>query len=417
MNPPPARQADTSRTEILRVDKVVAEGDGFAHLADGKVVFVEGALPGELIDVRVVKSSKDFARGVVAAIHEKHAERVTPPCKYVARGCGGCDLQHASPELQANIKLGIAIESLERLGKIADPEVRLSDVRLPAEHFRTTLRLATAPSGRLGFRQRRSHDVVRVDECLVAHPRLNEIIAGVRLGGSAEMVVRVGASSGEVGVWVEPDVAIEGLPSGAHEVVRVGATGFVHETVAGRMLRVSNASFFQSSPQAAEALVDAVARASRDAIEDGSRPVVDAYGGCGLFAATVVPTDRDVILVEANPTACDDARMNLAAHRATIVESHVEEWEPVEASLVIADPARDGLRAAGVEVLARTHAPVIVLVSCDPASLGRDARLLVEAGYDFEYAEVLDPFPHTHHVEIVSRFVRRYVLRIDPGSS
>ena len=413
MNPPPARMADTLRTETLRIEKVVAEGDGFAHLSDGKVVFVEGALPGELIDVRVVKSSKDFARGVVAAIHEKHAERVTPPCKYVARGCGGCDLQHASPDLQAHIKLGIAIESLERLGKIVEPDVRLSDIRLPAEHFRTTLRLATAPSGRLGFRQRRSHDVVRIDECLVAHPRLNEVIAGVRLRGSAEIVVRVGASSGEVGLWVEPDVEIDGVPDGADGVVQVGATGFVHETVAGRTLRVSNASFFQSSPQAAEALVDAVARASRDAIENSRGPIVDAYGGGGLFASTVVPSDRDVILIEANPAACVDARVNLAAQRATVIESPVELWEPIEASLVIADPARDGLRAAGVEVLARTNAPVIILVSCDPASLGRDARLLVEAGYEFEYAEVLDPFPHTHHVEIVSRFVRQ----IEKGSN
>lgn len=389
----------------VRIEKVVAEGDGFAHLDDGKVIFVEGALPGELVDVRIVKSSKDFARGIVADVRERNEGRVTPPCKYVARGCGGCDLQHASPDLQASIKRGIVVESLQRLGRIVEPDVRSSEWRLPAEHVRTTIRLASAPSGRLGFRQRRSHDVVRIDGCMVAHPRLNEVLSDLRLMRDADVALRVGVASGDVGAWVEPDVELDGLPSGVNR----GATGTVRESVAGHEFVVSNASFFQSSPQAAEALVDAVSRAARDSLTTTSGVVVDAYGGCGLFAAAVVPDDRDVVLVEANPSACVDARMNLTGRRATIVESPVEQWDPVAADLVIADPARDGLKAAGVGVLARTGAQVVILVSCDPASLGRDAGLLVDAGYDFDYSEVLDPFPHTHHVEVVSRFHRRPV--------
>lgn len=404
MNPPPAPSAVT-----LRIEKVVAEGDGFAHLDDGKVVFVEGALPDELVDVRITKSSKDFARGIVVGIRETNADRVDPPCRYVARGCGGCDLQHASTDLQSRIKTSIVRESLVRLGRIDDPDVRPGVRDIPAEGARTTIRLATAPSGRLGFRQRKSHDVVRIDECLVAHPALNHLVSRVRLVGSAEMMMRVSTATGEIGVWVEPAVDVEGLPDG----VSIGRTGSIRERVAGHELKVSNGSFFQSSPEAAEALVDAVRRAASDVLDvDGpvtspARPVVDAYGGCGLFAVTAVPDRFDVVVVEANTVACADARENLGARSASVVEASVEEWDPVEASLVIADPARDGLRAAGVDVLARTLAPVIVLVSCDPASLGRDARLLEDAGYRFEFAEVLDPFPHTHHVEVVSRFVRR----------
>ena len=124
-----------------------------------------------------------------------------------------------------------------------------------------------------------------------------------------------------------------------------------------------------------------------------------------LFAATI--DGREVVVVEANPAACADARHNLRDRVARVVESTVENWVPEPAGAVIADPSRDGLRAAGVEVLVATNAPVIVLVSCDPASLGRDARLLVEAGYDLEWCDVVDAFPHTHHVEAVSRFVRR----------
>ena len=138
----------------------------------------------------------------------------------------------------------------------------------------------------------------------------------------------------------------------------------------------------------------------------GDGPLLDAYGGIGLFAATIDAGDREVIVVEANPSACDDAMHNLNDRRARVIRSAVEDWTPEPCGAVIADPARDGLRAAGVASLVATKAPIIVLVSCDPASLGRDARLLVEAGYQLEYTEVLDLFPHTHHVEAVSRFIR-----------
>jgi 23S rRNA (uracil1939-C5)-methyltransferase len=138
----------------------------------------------------------------------------------------------------------------------------------------------------------------------------------------------------------------------------------------------------------------------------GDGAVVDAYCGVGLFAATVFPPDRHVIAIEANPSACADARINLTERDVEVVQSPVEEWSPQPAAVVVADPARDGLRAGGVDVLTATNAQVIVLISCDPASLGRDARLLIAKGYRLEYSEVLDLFPHTHHVEVVSRFVR-----------
>jgi 23S rRNA (uracil1939-C5)-methyltransferase len=169
---------------------------------------------------------------------------------------------------------------------------------------------------------------------------------------------------------------------------------------------VSAESFFQSSPQAAQALVDATKRALGESSTWGAGAVVDAYCGVGLFAATVFPPDRHVIAIEANPSACADARINLTERDVEVVQSPVEEWSPQPAAVVVADPARDGLRAGGVDVLTATNAQVIVLISCDPASLGRDTRLLIAKGYRLEYSEVLDLFPHTHHVEVVSRFVR-----------
>jgi 23S rRNA (uracil1939-C5)-methyltransferase len=114
-----------------------------------------------------------------------------------------------------------------------------------------------------------------------------------------------------------------------------------------------------------------------------------------------------VTLIEGSPSACADARVNLEGQRATIVESRVEDWLPLAADLVIADPARHGLDREAVSVLVRTGAPVIVLVSCDTGSLARDARLLVAIGYDHDGTQVVDAFPNTSHIETVSRFVRR----------
>lgn len=380
---------------------MVAEGDGFARDQSGKVVFVEGALPGELVTARIVSESKDYARGVAVDIIEASEHRVRPPCPHVVRGCGGCDLQHADDALQMAIKRDIVEESLRRLGGIASPQVRSKRSPDGEVRMRTTVRVAGAQHG-VGFRRRRSHDVVPIDACHVAHPRINEIVSELVLEPGTEAVVRVSASTGEATLWTEPAEALLRRPSGVH----VGVDASLRETIAGVELRVSAGAFFQSSPGAARALVDAVSRALGDPNKWPSGPVVDAFAGVGLFAATVVPESRPLIVIESNSVSCADARVNLIGRTATIVESRVEDWKVEPAAIVIADPARDGLRARAVDVLTESRPSIFVLVSCDPASLGRDARLLTDRGYRLEYCEVLDAFPHTHHVEAVSRFIR-----------
>lgn len=388
----------------VRIEKVVAEGDGLGRLADGRVVFVEGALPGESVEISIVKQSRDYARATIERIVESSPERVAPPCPHVVEGCGGCDLQHASLALQRTIKIDIVRESLQRLGRVPSPDVRSTWLASRVGE-RSTMRVARSEDGSLGFRRRRRNDVVSVDHCLVVRPELDALFATVRLApGIDEITMRVSAASGRVGAWWEPsDVEVTGLA----DDVATGARSHLVEKVHGRELHVSMASFFQSSPEAAEAIVSAVTAALGPVDDWPAGPFVDLYGGVGLFSAIVPPEDRPVIVVEANPFACDDARRNLAERPATVVSARVEDWDPVRAAVVVADPARDGLRASGVDAIARTGTDVLALVSCDPASLGRDARLLGEAGFDLAWVEVLDPFPHTHHVEAVSRFVRR----------
>ena len=176
----------------------------------------------------------------------------------------------------------------------------------------------------------------------------------------------------------------------------------VHEVVAGKSLRISAASFFQSGPAAAELLVAAI----REECEDlgALDAVVDAYGGVGLFASALPAGSTTVI--EASASACADAAVNLTDRRTDIVCSPVERWTPRAADLVIADPSRSGLGKQAAAVLTATGASRLVLVSCDAVSLARDAGLLRDAGYVHVRSTVHDLFPQTHHVEVVTRFER-----------
>jgi 23S rRNA (uracil1939-C5)-methyltransferase len=296
------------------------------------------------------------------------------------------------------MKSAVVLEALTRTGKLIEPVVELGS-SVPPWAYRTTLRLA-AGSHRLGLRARHSHDVIELGGCPVSHPLLQDLLAAIRVRGDGEVSLRVGAATDQRSAWVvEGNVELLDVPTD----VGVGADAAVHEVVAGNTLRVSAASFFQSGPDAAELLVAAVRDACGDMVDGAA--IIDAYGGVGLFASAL--DGRRVTMVEESDSACADAAINLAGRRAEIVCSSIERWRPRRADLVVADPSRTGLGRQAVTVLAATEAQRIVLVSCDPVALARDAGLLRESGYDHIRSTVYDLFPQTHHVEVVTTFDRR----------
>ena len=384
----------------LTAERLVAGGDALARDADGRIVFVNGALPGETVHAVVTRAKRDVAFADVEVVVEASPARRQPPCPQVDAGCGGCGWQHLVPEAQLAAKVSIVDESLRRIGRLPDAEVA-AGATLASEGFRTSVRMAVDGAGRLGFRAARSHDVVPTERCLVTHPLLDALLPGLRLPGASEVSLRVGVASGERSAWwIGPrDLSPEGLAAD----VAIGEDAIVHEEVAGRRFRVSAASFFQSSPQGAAALVDAVRAAAGDLATTAPR-AIDAYAGVGLFAATVFSPDTQVVAVESSRSACADARVNVPAAR--VVQSVVEGWRAPRADLVVADPARAGLGKAGVASLLAARPERIVLVSCDPVSLARDARLLTDHGFRLTRSEVFDLFPNTPHVEVVTRFDR-----------
>jgi 23S rRNA (uracil1939-C5)-methyltransferase len=397
----------------LRTTAFAKGGEAIAREESGRVVFVAGALPDETVEVELTEERKEFARGRVLSVLDASPDRVAPPCPHVADGCGGCDLQHASPEAQLRLKQGIVTDVLRKIGKFADDAVPPIDVvPLAATGYRTTVR-GLVVDGRFAFQRRNSNDAVTIDSCLVLHPLLDELVREARFGNAHAVTLRCGARTDERLAFFEPrvprgrrlpdDVVVAGMAE--LRANKKSAVPAYHEVVAGHTFRISAPSFFQVRAGGADALVDTVARACGP-IDDATR-FVDLYGGVGLFAATVGANAGTLTLVEQNPSSVRDARVNLAGRPARLAVGAVEQWTPDRADVVVADPARSGLGAKGVERVAGTRADRVVLVSCDPAAFARDAALLTKRRYELDSVTIVDLFPQTSHVEVVSSYTLR----------
>ncbi len=394
-------------------------GDAISRAADGRVVFVRRALPGERVNVRFTHQAKDFARATTVEVIEGSPMRTAPSCPHVASGCGGCGWQHVALEAQHTLKRGIVVESLERIGKLSDVERRVTKgPTLAGVGHRTTVR-ALIDSGRVGFRAEQSNDAVLVDSCEVADPTIEHVLMHSKFGQSTrEVTVRYGKATGELMVIVDPSAdgieistprSVRNVQVVDSDVLAGDRQPFYFEKVRKHTFRISAGAFFQTRLDGTEVLVTLVDEALRsfDAPLD---VLADLYGGVGLFAVTLGERFADVVSVEREGCSSLDAAVNLAGlSNARAVASDVDEFDMRaysrgRSTLVVADPARGGLGRIGVERIVAAEPRGLVLVSCDAASLGRDASLLAAAGYSLRSSVVVDMFPQTPHVEVVSTF-------------
>jgi 23S rRNA (uracil1939-C5)-methyltransferase len=302
------------------------------------------------------------------------------------------------------MKVEVLRDALAHLAGLHDPDIDPGPVLEPTG-YRTTLRLGVH-EGRVGFRHRRSHRLVTVEDCLVAHPNLREVLSGCRFPGAREVVLRTSHASGETLAVVDAGAGGAEVGDGVRVVgerqLRHGARAWLHEEVDGHRLRVSARSFFQPGPAGAAALATAVGAALDGAEAGPGSPVADLYGGVGLFSVTLGARGGE--LVERSASAIADARANTADLDTRVRRVAVERWTPSPAGAVVADPPRQGLGATGADAVAATGARRVALVSCDPASLARDAVLLRERGFELAGVRLVDQFTHTHHVEAVATF-------------
>lgn len=387
----------------LQVTATARDGAGVARAPDGRVVFVEGALPGETVVVELLREERRWSRGTVAEVLTASPDRVPVPCPHRLDGCGGCDLLHVGLLIQPEMKASIVAEQLDRAGVTAPA---IESRALADDTGRTTVRAAVL-DGRAGYRETGSHDVVIPSACLAVDPALEELLVDGRFGAANQVTIRVGARTGERMALVDGDPFEVDLPDDVIVASRTelleGRRAWIHEHAAGRSWRISARSFFQNRPAGVDALVHEVTDVVDALGSDGS--LVDAYSGIGIFSGTVAK-DRRVTAIERGADSVADARVNLADGDVKIVKAPVEAWKATRSAIVIADPAREGLGKSGVASLVAAQPDLFVLVSCDPASFARDSALLAESGLDLEKVTVVDMFPGTSHIETVGAFIR-----------
>jgi tRNA/tmRNA/rRNA uracil-C5-methylase (TrmA/RlmC/RlmD family) len=378
----------------------VAHGGHCVARHDGQVVFVRHSLPGERVVVEVtgVGPKGRFLRADAVDVLLPSPDRVVPACPYAGPGgCGGCDWQHATVAAQRRLKSMVVGEQLHRLGGL-DRSVVVEQVAGDEDgtRWRTRVRFAVDRDGQAGLRRHRSHDVVPVSDCLIAHPGIDaSAVLAQRWPGAEWVEVSTSASTAESDLRVYPG--------------SVG--GALHHRAAGRTWRVSGGGFWQVHPGAADVLASCVA----SMLQPGSAEhVVDLYCGVGLFAGALAPAlgpGGRVDAVEGHPTAAADATENLSD--LAVVSVHAEPVEGFLArgrlrrcDLVVLDPPRAGAGAAVVEAVAGLRPRAVAYVACDPAALGRDVRTFAAAGYSLSEVRGFDVFPMTHHVECVALLER-----------
>ncbi|MFI6322153.1 class I SAM-dependent RNA methyltransferase [Nonomuraea sp. NPDC050556] len=399
----------------------VANGGWCVARHEGRVVFVRHALPGERVRVEITEETTRFLRADAVEIITPSPDRVVPPCPYAGPGmCGGCDWQHASLEAQRALKAEVVAEQLSRLAGILR-EVVVEEVPGAKDGlgWRTRVQFAATPSGELGFRRHRSHDIQPVDACLIAHPEVEAVGAEAQSWRGAAAVEVIASSGGDHAVVVSPrprrTVTVPDLDEPASILVNQGkgrtearyGSGMLHERVGDREFQVAGSGFWQVHPGAAETLLDAVLAYA--APEPGEW-ALDLYCGVGLFAAGLaegVGPSGAVFGVETEGPAVRDAQRNLrdlpqARVERGRVEDALDRFQIERADLVVVDPPRSGLGREVVERVSGLEATRIVYVSCDPATLARDLAWFAEHGYGLSDLRAFDCFPQTHHVECVA---------------
>ena len=377
----------------------IAHGGHCVARAEGRVIFVRHALPGERVRIEITERKKAFWRADAVEVLSASPDRVTPPCRFSGPGgCGGCDFQHVSPDGQQRLKTQVLQEQLVRLGGLpADQAERYRVRALPGGPlaWRSRMQYAVGRDGRAGLRRHRSHDIVPVDRCPIADERIQEADVLDRNWTGSSVVGVVAADQDEVTVYTQRD------RRGRARVV--SGPRRVNQIVSGHWFDLDAETFWQVHTLAADVLAAAVVRLAEPA--DGD-VVWDLFAGAGLFTAVLadeVGRRGQVVAVETDRGGHID--QNLATlPQARAVFGDVARTIPRLPSpdLVVLDPPRAG---AGPEVVAAVTAAAprrIVHVACDPAPLARDLRQFLDAGYRLESLDGYDIFPMTQHFETIA---------------
>lgn len=424
-------------------------GDAMGRDSSGRAVFVPFGLPGETVRVRLVDERKNYARAELVEILRPSPKRIVPKCKHfftplpqgegkgVRAACGGCHYQNLSYPDQLAAKTDILRDQLTRIGKIGNPPIG-EIVASPAEwHYRNHIQFHLDEQGRLGFvaagvsdspsptgrppdegRWARGEGVLPISECHLPEEPLNALwpnlhfepdtpLERVALRAGEELMLVLESDSPEA-----PEIEIEAELSVVHltedDALVIAGDDHIVIEVPGKPFKVSAGSFFQVNTSMAAKMVEHVLALLPP--NDSRITIFDVYCGVGLFSAFLAPRCERIIGIELSPSACADFEVNLDEfENVELYEAPAEAVLPaldVKPDVVLLDPPRAGLEKAALDALMALQPPMIIYVSCDPSTLARDLKRMLERGYQLQQVTPFDLFPQTYHIESISVLTR-----------
>lgn len=441
--PPPGTEAEVTVERMAYGGKAVA-------LLDGAVTFLPGGAPGDRLRVEVTETRKNYLEARIVEVLEPGPNRVEPRCPYFLR-CGGCHLQHLSPEAQATVKHGFVRDAMDRIAKM--PEVPVLPTLTQAEpwHYRNKMNFHARlwkEGMAVGLFDWPSEELVDIESCAIQAPALERALPVVRqhLAEAREQ-----GAHGKLGImlrgdrppadnvlvmqrWKQPEARLEELAqrlkalesdTGPWSVIDrqdVFKRGTVYNTLAGEGYNnfVIGGVKMRLAPQAFAQVNMEMAGKMLDVIEDfaaltGTETVLDAFCGSGFIAIRLAKTAGVVWGVESSPEAVEDAKRNARVNEATNIRflrrdtgkafrGHA--FGDTKFDLVVLDPPREGCSRKTVDTLIHFGLPRILYVSCNPTTLARDLRLFADGGYQVKRVQPIDMFPQTYHVESVAQLER-----------
>lgn len=425
--------APMSQVVEITIDELGARGDGIGRLSDGTRVFVEGVLPGEMVQVRML----DKERAALVSVVVPSADRVVPPCPHFDI-CGGCVLQHAGPDTYANFKKQTVLQALERAG-VMPVTVEGPLVSAPGSRRRATF--AAVKMGKkivLGFNERGSMKLVEIESCAVLHsrivkmlPALRGLMAKVMKADKQKADITVTEAHGQIDILITSPLTKETwMPFAMLEAFQDFAEGEDIARLSWRpAVRTDSEVILERKPfcvmlggvpvvpppgsflQATEDGEAALTKAVMGGVPDKAGKVADLYAGSGTFTFPLLESGWSVHAVEGYKAALESLKVagrtfpKLTTAIRDLSKDPLNTKELKGFDAVVVDPPREGA-APQMKILAGSGIPRIISISCSASSFARDAAYLAEGGYKLEKLTIIDQFLWSHHIEMVGIFCR-----------
>jgi 23S rRNA (uracil1939-C5)-methyltransferase len=368
----------------VKINSISQGGEGVAQLPSGRTVFVDGALPQEVVTIEVYYEKKSYVKASIVEIIEPSVDRVEPFCPHYGE-CGGCNLQHLKYEEQVKVKENLVISHLKRIANLDTDKVKILPTEVGSDiSYRNRVRFhASMADKKVGFLKQRSSELCEIESCPLLVDSINEAVKNGDILKAARMNMFESNSRGN---YIQVPVF-----SGDNELSFSDEK--VDITINDHLFSVSAKVFFQSNPKLLSKMIEYVIS------NIDSESVMDLYSGVGTFSAFL---PKNTIAVEKQRECLVLSKIN--APDAISYTGEVEKWgkkNKQHVDTIVVDPPRTGLYESVPKLLKKFGAKKIIYVSCNPVTLARDIKALEDLGYKTEEIKLFDFYPHTHHIESV----------------